>query len=82
MREQYLADRLPGETAEQWIERKKSRRCDRMCGTMAMVGRACASVLRGVGLGIMFVGTNNRKIRLVLCKAQTRRKNNNIIIRC
>jgi hypothetical protein len=26
MREQYLAERLPGETAEQWIERKQSRR--------------------------------------------------------
>ena len=38
LREQYLAERLPGETAEQWIERKQSRRCDRVCGTMAMVG--------------------------------------------
>ena len=26
LREQYLAERLPGETADQWIERKKSRR--------------------------------------------------------
>ena len=26
LREQYLAERLPGETAEQWIEREKSRR--------------------------------------------------------
>ncbi len=26
LREQYLADRLPGETAEQWIKRKQSRR--------------------------------------------------------
>ena len=26
LREQYLAERLPGETAEQWIERKEARR--------------------------------------------------------
>ncbi len=26
LREQYLAERLPGETAEQWIKRKQSRR--------------------------------------------------------
>ncbi len=26
MRERYLAERLPGETAEQWQERKQSRR--------------------------------------------------------
>ena len=49
LREQYLADRLPGETAEQWIKRKKSRRCDRMCGTIAMVGGGCAIVYRALG---------------------------------
>ena len=26
LREQYLAERLPGETAEQWRDRKQSRR--------------------------------------------------------